>query len=150
MRSPPERSTRRAMPGYFASKALAMRSATGRSTAVYQLALPSFLAASISWSVTGEAARPACAKPCEEVAASAVAASPWEKRRRLSWALAMIVSCQNGDASADQRLAARCRQDQVDAGAGGKVGLRQRRHAQLDTAADLDNIVAGGAEEGVA
>ena len=36
MRSPPERSTLTLMPGYLASNALAMRSATGRSTAVYQ------------------------------------------------------------------------------------------------------------------
>ena len=46
IRSPPERSTRMSMPGYLASKALAMRSATGRSTAVYQTTFPSFFAAS--------------------------------------------------------------------------------------------------------
>ena len=39
---------RTAMPGYFASNALPSRSATGRSTEVYQTTLPSFLAASIS------------------------------------------------------------------------------------------------------
>jgi hypothetical protein len=50
--------------GYFASKALAMRSATGRSTAVYQTTLPSFLAASTSCrrdARGGHAAHPACA-----------------------------------------------------------------------------------------
>src|SRR5262249_21366498 len=61
MRSPPERSTRMAIPGYVASNALAMRSATGRSTAVYQMTLPSFLAASMSswvtWAGGGEPAQ---------------------------------------------------------------------------------------------
>ena len=47
-RSAPVRSTRTATPGYFASNERATRSASGRSTEVYQTALPSFFAASIS------------------------------------------------------------------------------------------------------
>ncbi len=49
------------MPGYFASKARATRSDTGRSIAAYQTTLPSFFAASIKAPVTavgsGAAAR---------------------------------------------------------------------------------------------
>ena len=51
-RSAPERSTRTAMPGYFASNVLAIRSAAARSIEVYQTTLPSFFAASISAGVT--------------------------------------------------------------------------------------------------
>ena len=47
-RSAPVRSTRTAMPGNFASNDLAIFSASGRSTEVYQTTLPSFFAASIS------------------------------------------------------------------------------------------------------
>ena len=54
-RSAPVRSTRTATPGYFASNDLPTRSASGRSTEVYQTALPSFLAASISAGVTASA-----------------------------------------------------------------------------------------------
>ena len=55
-RSAPVRSTRAATPGYFASNERATRSASGRSTEVYQTALPSFFAASISAGVTASAA----------------------------------------------------------------------------------------------
>src|SRR5215470_6215110 len=51
-RSAPVRSTRMAMPGYFASNDLAIFSASGKSTEVYQTTLPSFFAASISSGVT--------------------------------------------------------------------------------------------------
>src|SRR6478609_9432327 len=76
-RSAPERSTRTAMPGYFASKALPTFSATGRSTAVYQTTLPSFFAASISfWSIA--AAAGACARIGEaKVLAAASAVVPF-------------------------------------------------------------------------
>ena len=47
-RSAPVRSTRAATPGNLASKDLAIFSASGRSTDVYQTTLPSFLAASIN------------------------------------------------------------------------------------------------------
>src|SRR5215510_6331481 len=92
MRSPPERSTRTAMPGYFASNALAMRSATGRSTAVYQIALPSLRAASIRSGVTVDVASAAGAAREKDVAASAVVASPRHTARRLRLALTIIVS----------------------------------------------------------
>src|SRR5205807_785829 len=52
-RSAPVRSTPTVMPGYFASKARATFSDTGRSSDVYQTTLPSFFAASISAGVTG-------------------------------------------------------------------------------------------------
>src|SRR5260370_6646685 len=48
LRSAPERSTLMATPGYLASNALATFSASGRSTDVYQVTLPSFFAASIN------------------------------------------------------------------------------------------------------
>jgi hypothetical protein len=54
-RSAPVRSTRTATPGYFVSNARATRSASGRSTDVYQTALPSFFAASIKAGVTASA-----------------------------------------------------------------------------------------------
>src|SRR5215831_8031298 len=50
-RSAPERSTRTATPGNFASNALPTFSASGKSTDVYQTTLPSFFAASISCGV---------------------------------------------------------------------------------------------------
>src|SRR5919197_3042974 len=54
-RSAPLRSTRTAMPGNFASNALAMRSAADRSIEVYQTTLPSFFAASIRAGVIASA-----------------------------------------------------------------------------------------------
>src|SRR4029450_2019428 len=148
MRSPPERSTRTAMPGSFASKALAMRSATGRSTAVYQTALPSFLAASMSWGVTAEADTVARAARGTEVAASAVA-SPRENARRLI-ALAMIDSSQIRLHSVDQCVATVCRQKQAHPRARREVGLGRSRNAQRHTTADFDNIVAAGTKKDVA
>src|SRR5262249_29300137 len=127
MRSPPERSTRTAIPGYLASKALAMRSATGRSTAVYQTALPSLRAASISSGVTGEAVTAAAAPRGNDVAASAVVASPRHKARRLRLALAMNGLLQGErDISVDQGLAVGRRQHQAHDRARGEVGLRRR------------------------
>src|SRR5882724_2272843 len=55
-RSAPERSTRTATPGYFASNDFAIFSATARSIDVYQTTLPSFFAASISAGVMASAA----------------------------------------------------------------------------------------------
>src|SRR6266404_3944440 len=72
-RSPPVRSTRTAMPGYFASNDRAIFSASGRSTEVYQTTLPSRLAASISAGVTavgsGAAARSGAANTDSPAAA---------------------------------------------------------------------------------
>src|SRR5262245_62707616 len=128
MRSPPERSTRTAIPGYFASKALAMRSATGRSTAVYQTALPSFLAASISCGVTGEAATAARAARGTDVAARAVA-RPWEKARRLI-ALAMMDSSRIRLNSVDQGVTTVGWQQQAHPRARREVSLGRSRNAQ--------------------
>ena len=80
-RSAPERSTRTAMPGYFASNALPTFSASGRSTEVYQTTLPSFLAASISAGVTLSAAG-ACALTRVANAAAPSAAEPFRMSRR--------------------------------------------------------------------
>src|ERR1051326_4580733 len=73
-RSAPERSTRTATPGYFASNDLAIFSATARSMDVYQTTLPSFLAASTSAGVTASAAGAAAGR----VAKAAVAARAQE------------------------------------------------------------------------
>src|SRR6476659_4327883 len=83
MRSPPERSTRMAMPGYLASNALPIRSATGRSTAVYQTTLPSFCAAAISSGVTFVGAGAAASAPRPDAGrASEAAARPCSTCRR--------------------------------------------------------------------
>ena len=76
-RSAPERSTRTAMPGYFASNDFAIFSATDRSIDVYQTTLPSFLAASISAGVTASAAGAAATR----VEKAALAASAEERRK---------------------------------------------------------------------
>src|SRR3954447_25136639 len=57
LRSEPERSTRTAISGYFASNAFASRVQTGRSIAEYQTTLPSFFSAAISAGVTGSGGR---------------------------------------------------------------------------------------------
>src|SRR5215217_3164148 len=80
-RSAPERSTRTAMPGYFASNALPTFSDSGRSTEVYQTTLPSFLAASISAGVTAAAAG-ACARTDVANADAASAVVPCRTLRR--------------------------------------------------------------------
>src|SRR5258705_6304682 len=67
-RSAPERSTRTATPGYFASNDLAIFSATAKSIDVYQTILPSFFAASISAGVTDSAAGAAETTRVESVA----------------------------------------------------------------------------------
>jgi hypothetical protein len=81
-RSAPERSTRTAMPGYFASNALPTFSDSGRSTEVYQTTLPSFFAASISAGVTAAPAG-ACAMTRVENAAAPSAVAPFSKSRRV-------------------------------------------------------------------
>src|ERR1700716_576050 len=74
-RSAPVRSTRTAIPGYFASKALEMISATCRSTEVYQITLPSLRAAStncgVILSVAGGAARRVAGAQLSALAAAA-------------------------------------------------------------------------------
>src|ERR1700731_1786706 len=94
-RSAPVRSTRTATPEYFASNALATRSAAGRSSDVYQTILPSFLAASIKAGVTALAGGGA---PRTEVAtAPATSAVEPSKTSRLenSGFFIVVVSRQN-------------------------------------------------------
>src|ERR1700736_5707109 len=78
-RSAPERSTRTAIPGYFASNDFAIFSATARSIDVYQTTLPSFFAASISAGVTVSAAGAAATR----VAKAADAARAEEDLRKV-------------------------------------------------------------------
>ena len=92
MRSPPERSTRTGTPGYLASNALAIRSATGRSTAVYQLTLPSFCAAAISSGVTLVGAGAAADATGVSIgSASGVAARPCSRSRRVMLGLGIVL-----------------------------------------------------------
>src|SRR6266516_3738905 len=83
-RSAPARSTRHATPGYFASNARAIFSATGRSTEVYQASLPSFCAAAISSGVIA-AAGGAAAITRVSATPSASAAEPISTSRRESF-----------------------------------------------------------------
>src|SRR5258708_16110513 len=69
-RSAPERSTRTAIPGYFASNDFAIFSATARSIDVYQTTLPSFFAASTSAGVTASAAGAAATRVAKAVDAA--------------------------------------------------------------------------------
>src|SRR5260221_5180226 len=81
LRSAPERSTFKATPGYLASKALATFSASGRSTEVYHVTLPSFLAASISSGVIfcASGGAPRTGVTNEPAAAIVEAASTWRR-----------------------------------------------------------------------
>src|SRR5262249_39969709 len=79
-RSAPARSTRHATPGYFASNARAIFSATGRSTEVYQASLPSFFAAATSSGVIAAAGAAAITRV--SAAPTASAADPISTSRR--------------------------------------------------------------------
>src|SRR5262245_46990561 len=94
MRSPPERSTRTAMPGYLASNALAMRSATGRSTAVYHTALPSLVAAATSSGVTADGAGAADDEGGDKATVAPSAAAPCIRLRRVrfDWGIRILPS----------------------------------------------------------
>src|SRR6185312_8046770 len=81
-RSAPERSTRTATPGYLASNDLAIFSASGRSTEVYQTTLPSFFAASTSAGVTALAAGAADSTCVESAPPAASAPVPIIRSRR--------------------------------------------------------------------
>src|SRR5580700_3884718 len=80
-RSAPVRSTRTAMPEYFASNALATRSAAGRSSEVYQTTLPSFLAASIKAGVTALAGGAAARTEVANAAPATSAVEPFRTSR---------------------------------------------------------------------
>src|SRR5690242_16644421 len=145
MRSPPERSTRMEMPGYFCSKALAMCSATGRSTAVYQITLPSFFAASIRPGVTWVSAG-ACARAARPKRSGAAERACRRRRRP------MVLSSMDSFSlvSGYQRPAPLGRQHQPHRRAGSKCRRGSRRHPQLRAALGLEQVVAGRAEEVVA
>src|SRR6478752_10145706 len=81
-RSAPERSTRAATPGNLASNALAIFSASGRSTDVYQTTLPSFLAASMSAGVMALGGGAADMTLVENAAPAASALEPISTSRR--------------------------------------------------------------------
>src|SRR5436190_9142387 len=142
MRSPPERSTRMAIPGYFASKALAIRSATGRSTAVYQMTLPSFRAASISSGVTllatGAAAN---AVRSNWGRAIELAASPRTTRRRVTLPANMAQFLHFPASSTHQRTTPFRLQNEPHGRAGGEVALRRGGDAQLCAVRCFDDIV---------
>ena len=144
-----------AMPGYFASNALATRSATGRSIEVYQTTLPSFLAASISAGVIalggrrlrphrrGEHGQRQRARALEHVAPETVLSSLPSP----PIASVLLGSCRTADRSSHQRPAALRRQVQPDRAPCGDALRRRRYHAQLRAVGDLDHIVAAAAEE---
>src|SRR3569833_3901250 len=81
-RSAPDRSTRTAMPGYFASNDLPIFSASGRSTEVYQTTLPSFFAASMRAGVTALAGGAAESTCVENMLPAASALVPIIRSRR--------------------------------------------------------------------
>src|SRR3569833_1676492 len=81
-RSAPDRSTRTATPGYLASNDLAIFSASGKSTDVYQTTLPSFFAASMSAGVTGLAAGAADSTCVESMLPAARALVPNTRSQR--------------------------------------------------------------------
>src|SRR6185312_10346188 len=136
-RSAPERSTRTATPGYLASNDLAIFSASGRSTEVYQTTLPSFFAASTSAGVTALAAGAADSTCVESAPPAASAPVPIIRSRReilnsfiayppgfLGW----YFFCYWLPA---QSPAAIRRQTEPDVGAGRDVIRRSCQHAQL-------------------
>src|SRR6185437_10979694 len=81
-RSAPLRSTLQVTPGYFASNALPICSDSFRSIEVYQVTLPSFLAASIRAGVTGSADGAADSTRVENAAPAASAPDPMTTSRR--------------------------------------------------------------------
>src|ERR1700722_20002748 len=141
-RSAPVRSTRTAMPEYFASNALATRSAAGRSSDVYQTALPSFLAASIRPGVM-ELAGGAAAITDDANDPNARAVEPLRTSRlenlgfvivvfsRRIFALLVLVFSYQARASPGQQAATIGRQIEPDRGSLRNVLGRRCEHAQL-------------------
>src|ERR1700742_817614 len=167
-RSAPVRSTRTAMPGYFASNDFPTFSASGRSTEVYQTTLPSFLAASISCgviSVGGGAAESTCV---ENALPAASALDPISRSRRESLkffigisSMSLIYFCCALGLSPPRfpsplvvirSLPAQCaaafgRQMQPDGAALRNVLAGRSEHAELRAVLCLDHVVAVAAEE---
>src|SRR5919204_4801842 len=142
IRSPPERSTRRAMPGYFASNAFPTRSATGRSTAVYQTTLPSFFAASTSSGVTLVGAG---------AAAWALPRGATRTRETVSTCTMcrtqMLPLCIDVSSSGYQRSAPFGRQREPHRSARCERVPGRGGDAQLRAVSGFDQVIAGVAEE---
>src|SRR6266702_1864276 len=157
IRSPPERSTRRSMPGYFASNALPMRSATGRSTAVYQMTLPSFFAARVSAGVTLLAA----GRAARAVLHGSGSASAARVRARRTWRLPTLRGCMDVSgqwgtpldgvpSTGYQRPAPLGRQGKPDGSAGSEALRRRGRDPELRAIRGLDHVIPRAAQEDVA
>src|ERR1700688_1303354 len=131
------------MPGYFASKALASFSPTGRSIAEYMITLPSLVAASTSSGVIATGGGAAARAGEANTALSASAVVPF-KTFRLENFLAIIVS---STLSPAQRAAAFRRQREPDLGTPGNGVFGRRHHPQGGAVRGLDHVVAAGAEK---
>src|SRR6266702_5398116 len=129
-RSAPERSTCTGMPGYFASKALATRSASSSSTEVYQTILPSFLAASMSsgFSLAGAGA---CASAAPPMTSAATSVSPWANLMRMLCVLPAIFGA-HGSATMPESLVARPHMRQIAGVEFLDKPCRPRHHARRD------------------
>src|SRR4029079_5797942 len=152
-RSAPVRSTRTETPGNFASNALPIFSASGRSTEVYQTTLPSFFAASISAGVielAGGAARTRVENCGASVAPSAAAPDCLMSSRRdqIDFFIHFLHFCA-------PRLFAQCaaalrRQMQPDCAAGRHVVFGRRHNAQRAAVFCFDHIIPAAAEKDLA
>src|SRR6267378_1050620 len=147
IRSPPERSTRMSMPGYLASNALPIRSATGRSTAVYQMTLPSFFAASIRSGVTllgAGASAAAVLAGTDSTSAATVTA-------RRTWRLPTLRVCRKVSLPPRyQRPAPLGRQGQPEGSAGREARSRRGGVPELRSVRRLDHVIPRAAQEDVA
>src|ERR1700674_5108997 len=137
------------MPGYFASNALASRSASGRSTDVYQTTLPSRRAAStragVTWVGSG------AARNGDTMLPSAKPVDAFSTSRRESLARRMPVPLDPAPRSSadspDPDTQSVGRQTKPDGGARRDVLLGRRDHADLRAADDLHHIIAAAAEK---
>src|SRR3954466_9663758 len=145
-RSAPVRSTRTAMPGNFASKDLAIFSASGRSTEVYQMTLPSFLAASISCGVIALAGGAADMTRVEKALAATSALEPARTSRREKFE-PFIASSLGVFFLFSQRAAALGRQMQPDRAALRNAVAGRRHHAQLCAVPGLNHVISAVAEK---
>src|SRR4051794_31956302 len=152
-RSAPVRSTRTAMPGNLASNALAIFSASGRSTEVYHTTLPSFFAASTSDGMIalagGTAASTRLANCGASAAPSAVALEAFSRPRRDQISFFIWVSSifSLSPALSGERAAAFRRQQQPDRAARRDIVLRPGNDAELGAVLGLDDIIPAAAEK---
>src|SRR5262245_10806934 len=153
-RSAPVRSTRTATPGYFASKALAIFSASGRSTEVYQTTLPSFFAASMSCGVTVLAGGAADVTFVEKAAPATSALEPISTSRREIRDPVIELSSMRGFLSFRPSISSFCqcaaalrRQMQPDGTALRNVLGRTGEYAQLRAVLHLNHIITAAPEK---